>query len=249
MPDSAFPTGQKIGSQRGEGQGGDWDEWYQRAQKIFDDLHASGKSSEEIFVTLYGDLKLLASMRAERHPPAASMQATRLLGDLYVRLFVSRSADELSWESAGQFVTYVARAMKGVLIDHARQLASSGQLAPAEGLGTQGTNLTLERVERALWIDDLLDRLENDNAEPERAAIARRQANMVRLRLFLGYTEEETAQMLGCSSETVTKELRKAKAKLATYPRRDAPAATSDSFSDAVTRVDPRSRDRSREEG
>jgi DNA-directed RNA polymerase specialized sigma24 family protein len=44
----------------------------------------------------------------------------------------------------------------------------------------------------------------------------------VRLRVFAGLTEDETAEVLGCSSETVTKEFRKAKAKLASYARRAA---------------------------
>lgn len=48
---------------------------------------------------------------------------------------------------------------------------------------------------------------------------ARRQAEIVRLRVFLGLTEHEAAEVLGCSSETITKEFRKAKAKLASYAR------------------------------
>jgi hypothetical protein len=61
-----------------------------QAAEIFNELRTSGRSSEEIFVTLYGDLKQLASMKVSRQPPGASMHATRLPSDLYLRLFGKR---------------------------------------------------------------------------------------------------------------------------------------------------------------
>jgi DNA-directed RNA polymerase specialized sigma24 family protein len=70
-------------------------------------------------------------------------------------------------------------------------------------------------------VKELLDRLKHDNVEEGKGQVARRQAEIVRLRVFLGLTEDEAAEVLGCSSETVTKEFRKAKAKLASYARRE----------------------------
>jgi len=78
-----------------------------------------------------------------------------------------------------------------------------------------------ENVEQAVVVKELLDRLEHDNDEEGKGQISRRQAGIVRLRVFVGLTEEEAAEVLGCSSETVTKEFRKAKAKMASYARRE----------------------------
>jgi RNA polymerase sigma-70 factor, ECF subfamily len=205
----------------------------QQVSRVFDDVRASGKSSEEIFVILYGDLKQLARMKAARQPPGASMHATRLLSDLYLRLF-GRQSPQFQWESARHFFNTMALAMEQLLIDHARQFKSRrrGRTDSLEALAEDGfqpsnepacapsgRNLSQENVEQALFIKELLDRLENDNAGEGKARIAQRQTEIVRLRLFLGLTEDEAAEVLGCSSETVTKEFRKAKAKIAAYIR------------------------------
>ncbi len=205
--------------------------------EIFDELRASGKSSEDIFVMLYGDLKQLARKKVSRQPPGASMHATRLLSDLYLRLFGGRSG-EFQWESSRHFFNTMALAMEQLLIDHARQFTSLGrdrkrtdslealaedgfQPADEPASSPSGRNLMQENVEQAMEVKELLDRLENDYVEAGKGEASRRQAEIVRLRVFLGLTEDEAAEVLGCSSETVTKEFRKAKAKLASYARRD----------------------------
>jgi RNA polymerase sigma factor (sigma-70 family) len=200
-----------------------------RATEIFDELRASGKSSEEIFITLYGDLKQLAGMKVARRSPGQSMHATRLVSDLYMRLFGKPSSD-FQWESSRHFFNTMALAMEQLLIDHSRRFKSRGrhQMNSLDALGVEGfqppdephsapagKNLSQERVEQAVFIQELLGRLEPNNAEGRQLEIARRQAEIVRLRVFLGLTEGEVAEVLGCSSETVTKEFRKAKAKLA----------------------------------
>jgi RNA polymerase sigma factor (TIGR02999 family) len=215
-----------------------------QVSEIFETLRASGKSSEDIFVILYSDLKQLARRKVGRHPAGASMHATRLLSDLYMRLFGKKSA-EFQWESANHFFNTMALAMEQLVIDHARQfkglahgrsqtdsldaLTENGfQAIDARGSSPTGKNLLQENVEQAVAVKELLERLENDSTEEGKVEIARRQASIVRLRVFVGLTEEETAEVLDCSSETVTKEFRKAKAKLASYTRRDKPATNSD---------------------
>jgi RNA polymerase sigma factor (sigma-70 family) len=215
-----------------------------QASEVFEALRASGKSSEDLFVTLYSDLKQLARRKVGRHPAGPSMHATRLLSDLYMRLFGKKSAD-FQWESAQHFFNTMGLAMEQLVIDHARQfksmargrsqtdsldaLAENGfQAVDVRGSSPTGKNLLQENIEQAVAVKELLERLEKDSTAEGKPEIARRQAGIVRLRVFVGLTEEETAEVLGCSSETVTKEFRKAKAKLASYARRDKPAINSD---------------------
>ena len=91
----------------------------------------------------------------------------------------------------------------------------------AMGAGPSGKNLAQASVEQALVISEALEHLEGEGSTAVTARISKRQAEIVRLRSFLGLTEEEVAEVLGCSSETVTKEFRKAKAKIANYLRGD----------------------------
>ena len=101
-------------------------------------------------------------------------------------------------------------------------LAEDGfQAAGGPTSAPSGKNLLQENVEQAVVVKELLERLEHDNDEGGKGQISRRQAGIVRLRVFVGLTEEEAAEVLGCSSETVTKEFRKAKAKMASYARRE----------------------------
>jgi len=212
-------------------------EGIQQVAEVFDELRAAGKSSEDIFVILYSDLKQLARRKVSRQPPGASMHATRLLSDLYMRLFGKKSP-EFQWESASHFFNTMALAMEQLVIDHARHFKSRAHggnqtdsldalaedgFQPADGPASapSGKNLLQENVEQALVVKELLDRLEHDNDEEGKGQISRRQAGIVRLRVFVGLTEEEAAEVLGCSSETVTKEFRKAKAKMASYARRE----------------------------
>jgi DNA-directed RNA polymerase specialized sigma24 family protein len=231
------PKGKAAAGLRTDMTGPTNSEAIQQVAEVFDELRAAGKSSEDIFVILYSDLKQLARRKVSRQPPGASMHATRLLSDLYMRLFGKKSP-EFQWESASHFFNTMALAMEQLLIDHARHFKSCAHggsqtdsldalaedgFQPAGGptSAPSGKNLLQENVEQAVVVKELLDRLEHDNDEEGKGQISRRQAGIVRLRVFVGLTEEEAAEVLGCSSETVTKEFRKAKAKMASYARRE----------------------------
>lgn len=220
-----------------------------QATELFNELRASGKSSEDIFITLYADLKQLARMKIARQPPGASMHATRLLSDLYLRLFGKRSST-FEWDSAAHFFNTMALAMEQLLIDHARQFVRRGRTRTdsLEGLVEDGFQVAAEaagdaarkplsqdNIEQAIFIKELLDRLETENVDEGKARQARRQAEIVRLRIFVGLTEDEAAEVLGCSSETVTKEFRKAKARLASYIRRGTTTADTETAPDRRT--------------
>jgi hypothetical protein len=139
-----------------------------QVSELFDGLRASGKSSEDIFVILYSDLKQLARKKVGRQPAGASMHATRLLSDLYMRLFGKKSP-EFQWESAKHFFNTMALAMEQLLIDHARQfksiargrsqtdsldaLAENGfQPSGGRGSAPSGKNLLRDNVEQAVAV-------------------------------------------------------------------------------------------------
>jgi RNA polymerase sigma factor (TIGR02999 family) len=194
-----------------------------RAQEVFEELRAAGKSNEEIFVAVYQDLKLLAQRMLGRQPAGNSMHASRLLSDLWMRKF-NKTAAEFDWESGAHFFNSMARAMRQLLIDHARQrkalirgkgdvaslddLIEIGIEAPQDPAGTKNKNWLQDRADQALALEQSFRLLEADNP---------RQATIVELRVYGGLSEAETAQIVGVSSETVTKEFAKAKRRLAYY--------------------------------
>jgi len=143
---------------------------------------------EQLFALVLPDLRRLAGhmMAGERH--AHSMQATALMNEAYVRLVKGR---EREWESRRHFYAVAARAMRCLLIDHAR--ARPGGKVPIEGL----ENLLAGRdsqLELGAAVGELLTAMEA--AHPEWVSI-------IEMRFFAGFTAEETAEALGLPLRTM----------------------------------------------
>ena len=73
-----------------------------RVEDLFNELRSAGHSTEEIFTMVYVDLKQLARKLVSGEQASPSMHATRLLSDLWIRLF-GRSTSEFTWESGAHF--------------------------------------------------------------------------------------------------------------------------------------------------
>jgi RNA polymerase sigma factor (sigma-70 family) len=118
----------------------------------------------------------------------------------------------------------MARAMRQLLIDYARrrraQTRGNGRVGSLDVLVEAGfeasTNADIisqknwfqEKTDQTLAMEQAMGRLEQDNT---------RQADILYLRVYAGLSEQETASVLRVSSETINKEFRKAKARVAYY--------------------------------
>jgi RNA polymerase sigma factor (TIGR02999 family) len=196
---------------------------------VFDEYRAAGKSYEEIFVAAYNELKQLARKMTSGVPAGASMRATVLLSDLWVHLFGKEA--HFTWDMGKDFFSAMATAMHRLLIDHARkkgalrrggafQVRSLDEAGFGDGAAEgRGRRFNFEEAAiRSLDLEAALEWLEHrwdDN--PERAKLAARQAEIVRLLMFDGLSEEETGKLLNRGPETVKKEWRKARAALNSY--------------------------------
>jgi RNA polymerase sigma factor (TIGR02999 family) len=192
-----------------------------RVQEVFEELRASGKSTEEIFVAVFQDLKALARKMLSRQPAGDSMCASRLLSDLWIRLF-GKSTAEFDWQSGSHFFNGMAHVMRHMLIDHARyrraQIRNKDEVESLDGLLAVGVeaaqdpasaknkNWFQEKADQTLALEESFKILEMENP---------RQAAIIELRVYGGLSEAETAEVLKVSSETVTKEFAKAKRRLA----------------------------------
>jgi RNA polymerase sigma-70 factor, ECF subfamily len=149
-----------------------------------------------LFDVLYRELRRLAeaAMRAER--ASHTLQPTALVHEAFLRL----AQDQGRFESRAHFLGVAARAMRRVLVDHAR-----GRNAQKRGSGT-----TLVTVND---LDDLpqpasedVDLVALDDALSRLTLLDARQALIVELRFFGGLSVEETAAVVGVSERTVKRE-------------------------------------------
>jgi len=152
------------------------------------------------------------------------MHATRLISDLYLRLF-GRSAHEFEWISGEHFFYTVTRAMHQLLIDHARHRKADrrggGRVESLDDLDTEiaqslfrasfGTfteNAFEERAIQALDIDRALARLRDERPRLEKVLL---------LTYYGGLSRDEVAMVLGLSGETIKKDLLKGRARVRFY--------------------------------
>jgi RNA polymerase sigma factor (TIGR02999 family) len=145
-----------------------------------------------LFAAVYEELRRMARnmMRGERSDH--TLRPTALVHEAFVRLL---EQDRPAWESRVHFFGIAARAMRQVLVDHARE-----RDAQKRGRGWQRVTLD-EALEagpaRGCEILDL------DAALTKLGSLDARAARVAEMRAFGGMTVSEVAQALGVSPRTV----------------------------------------------
>jgi len=130
-----------------------------------------------------------------------TLQTTALIHEAWFRL-VRESVRK--WENSNQFFGIAAKAMRHVLIDHARA-------SQAAKRGGEKKSISLDQV--IVIADDRMAQIVAlDDALTDLAKLSKRQSDVVELRYFGGLSVEETAEILKISPETVMRDWRAAKA-------------------------------------
>jgi RNA polymerase sigma factor (TIGR02999 family) len=141
---------------------------------------------------VYDELRKLAQARMAHLPAGQTMQPTALVHEAYLRLM---NKNHLQVESQRHFFFVAARAMRDILVEHAR--SRSG---PKKGGDRRRVELQEDLIaahtppEEVLAVHEALDELEKE--DPLKARI-------VTLRYFTGMSMEETAEVLGISERTL----------------------------------------------
>ncbi|HTV78057.1 MAG TPA: ECF-type sigma factor [Steroidobacteraceae bacterium] len=151
-----------------------------------------------LFASLYAELRRIAGRELRRHPQS-SVSPTTLVHEAYV----SMAGRAVSFQDRARFLGYVARAMRGLLIDFMRQRG-----ALKRGAEFEITHLTTH--EGTVMPDSTaLTRL--SEALDELAQRDPRLAEVVDLRYFCGFSFAEIATLRGASERTVQRDWEKAR--------------------------------------
>lgn len=159
-------------------------------------------AGDRALALLHGHLRALAGTLLAGQPDGHSLQVSALVNEAYLRL--ARGAG--GWNDRRHFLRVAARAMRSVLVDHARHAGRAKRQPAHDGLDA----LVRSYAERA---HDLLDL---DRALERLAAIDTQAARTVELRFFAGLTVDETARVLEISRRTVERDWAFARAWLRT---------------------------------
>jgi RNA polymerase sigma factor (TIGR02999 family) len=159
-----------------------------------------------LFERVYDELRRIAHHRLLSDRVADTISTTVLVHEAYLRL---ASGDHPVVTDRSHFLALASRAMRFVLVDHAR-----ARLAQKRGAGAAVARL--EDVQLAgdappvdiLTLNDALDRL---------YAMSERQGRLVEYRFFGGLGYDEIADLLDISPRTAKREWTRARAWLLSY--------------------------------
>jgi len=154
----------------------------------------------ELIPLVYEELRKRAAgyMRFER--PNHTLQATALVNEAYLKM-VDQGAN---WQTRSHFFGVAAQQMRRILLDHARKHKAAKRGGAGQIVSFQDALATAQdKPAELLAIEDALQQLAQEYP---------RQARVVVLRFYGGYTEDEVAKILDISPETVKRDWKFAKA-------------------------------------
>jgi len=157
---------------------------------------------DDLVPLVYDELRFLASRALGREERGHTLRTTALVHEAYVRLVGA----DVDWDGTRHFMRVAARAMRRILVDHARKRKSAkrGGDARAVELDTLAEILPAEsRAADVLDLDEALERL---------LALEERKGRAVELHYFGGLSYEQVAEALEVSPATVHRDLRMARA-------------------------------------
>jgi RNA polymerase sigma-70 factor, ECF subfamily len=150
---------------------------------------------------VHTELRRLARSYMRRERVGHTLQTTALINEAYLRLLDAR---QVSWQNRSHFFAISARLMRRVLVDLARERGYLKRGGARRRVDLDDALLVVEsQNEDLVALDAALTALEE---------VDYRKSKAIELRFFGGLSLEETADVLGVSSETVKRDCRLAKA-------------------------------------
>lgn len=161
-------------------------------------------AADRLFELVQTEIRGIAEAQMRRERRDHTLQATALVNEAFMRL---AGGDQIQYEDRNHFMRVVSQVMRRLLVDHAR------------ARGRQKRGGAIHR-DRAMPLDQLVDGAGVDlvalNEVLETLArLSPRQAQLVEMRFFGGFTAQEAADALGVSKRTADDDWRMARAWLA----------------------------------
>lgn len=161
------------------------------------------QAAEELLPLVYEELRRLAAHKMAHEPAGHTLQPTALVHEAWLRLVGS---GQEYWDHRGHFFAAAAEAMRRVLVDNARRKRRLKREAGEERVELEESRLPAPAEdEKVLLVHDALEVLAADDPL---------KADIVRLRFFVGLSEQEIANLLGVNERTVRRHWELAKIRL-----------------------------------
>lgn len=158
------------------------------------DTRSDAHDHDDGFAHVYSELRQMARQHRARWRGNETLNATALVHETYLKL-ASRDA---SYGSRSHFLAVASKAMRQLLINYAERHAAQKRGGGHDDLPLDEALLISEqRGEELLALDEALERLQQ--LDP-------RASQVVECRVFGGLSAEETADALGITRRTVSRD-------------------------------------------
>ena len=170
-------------------------------------------AANQLWEAVYRELQRIAHRELRGERPDHTLKTTALVNEVYLKLFDQK---RIPLQNRGHFFALACRAMRQILVNYARARNAQKRQGGKRVISFDKVGeIPVEPSEDLIALDEALNRLE---------AWHPRQAQVVDLRFFGGYTTKEIADMLGIARRTVQLDWEKARTYLYQDLRRDTQA-------------------------
>jgi len=164
---------------------------------------------DRMWVEVNAELRRVAHRQLRSERLGHTLSTTALIHEVYLKLAGQRA---VPWADRGQFFALAAQAMRRILVDYARRHRRLRDRVRYDSLDADRSMPDADRAVRLAGTARADELLELDAALERLGEVEPRLARVIECRFFAGYTEAETAQALGVTARTVTRDWVKARA-------------------------------------
>ncbi len=151
-----------------------------------------GRAAEELLPLVYDELRHLAAARLGSNANSQTVQATALVHEAWLRLL---NQGDRTWNNREHFFRAAAQAMRHILVDLSRKKASLKRGNHPKRVNIDDMDLAIATTDdRILLVNNALTRLETEDPDS---------AQLITLKFFGGFTNQEVARMLDLSDRTL----------------------------------------------
>jgi RNA polymerase sigma factor (TIGR02999 family) len=169
---------------------------------LVDVRNGSDGAVDDLYQEVYTEIRRRAQNQRKQWQGDPTLRTTALAHEAYLKLV---HETEQSWKSRSHFFAVASRAMRHILVDRARKNRADKRGGDAPTLSLENLRETLgraqataeQRSELLLVLEEALGRFEERHSRP---------ARVVECRFFGGMTIEETAEALGVSGSTASRD-------------------------------------------